>query len=294
MFKLAQVVLRIMHTLLNLIHFPKTWILKTKPLSQKPRLTNPSWTDITHSAGFGEEKPLVPVCEAGVPNLEHLAIPSLQDKTPVQSRVHLPPKDRLEDVDIRRDSLASQLLDEAIDHGGCVRRELHWNDAEVVEDVHELRLEGNKQPAAQVVKTYRYLTFRQGHEPRFRRRILQPNLRVPPLHLQHLRLESVRRKDTELTPKSMVIAPHFLRSVARFLNHLGPRKMTVVGTHGWAMTLFIVLNPDGSAPRGRPLDCLILKVQTCLAHAPHLVSPNSHIKTINNDKESTFHEQTFH
>ncbi|PKA55121.1 hypothetical protein AXF42_Ash003758 [Apostasia shenzhenica] len=268
------------------------WILKTNSFPQKPRLTYPPWNDKTHSTGLDEKKPLVPICKTSIPNLEHLTVPALQDKAPMQARVCLPPKDRLEDINIPRNLPASQLLDEAIDHGDCVWRELHWNNAEVVKDIHELQVEGKKQPATQVVKTYSYLSFRQGHEPRSRRWILQPNLRVPPPHLQHLRLESVQRKDTELTPKSMVMAPHFLRSAVRFLNHLGPRKMMVVGTHGWAMALFIVLNLDGSAPQGRPLDCLILKVQTCLAHAPRLVSPNNHIKVINNDKEGTFHEQT--
>ncbi|PKA61679.1 hypothetical protein AXF42_Ash018660 [Apostasia shenzhenica] len=90
--------------------------------------------------------------------------------------IRLPPKDHLEDINIPKDSPALQLLDEAVDHGNRIRRELHGDNAEVVEDVHKLLLEEEKQPSAQVMKAYHDFSFWHGRECRFRQRIFQPNL----------------------------------------------------------------------------------------------------------------------
>ncbi|PKA61633.1 hypothetical protein AXF42_Ash018614 [Apostasia shenzhenica] len=139
--ELTQVVFCIMYTFSDLIHFPKMRVLKTDPFSQKSRLTYPSWIDKSYSAKFGEKEPLVPVCEPGIPHFENLAIPTLQDETSMQAGVGLPSKNSFEDLDVLRNLPTPQLFGKTVDHSDGVRQELHRDDAEVVENIHKLRLE---------------------------------------------------------------------------------------------------------------------------------------------------------
>ncbi|PKA64450.1 hypothetical protein AXF42_Ash007195 [Apostasia shenzhenica] len=139
--ELTQVVFCIVYTFSDLIHFPKMRVLKTDPFSQKSHLTYPSWLGKSYSAKFGEKEPLVPVCEPDIPHFENLAIPTLQDETSMQAGVGLPSQISFEDLDVPRNLSTLQLFGKTVDHSNGVRRELHRDDAEVVENIHELRLE---------------------------------------------------------------------------------------------------------------------------------------------------------
>ncbi|PKA63219.1 hypothetical protein AXF42_Ash017687 [Apostasia shenzhenica] len=155
-----------MYTFSDLIHFPKTRVLKTNSFSQESRLTYSSWLTKPYSAKFDKEESLVPVCEPRVPHFENLAIPTLQNETSMQAGIGLPSKNSLEDLDVPRNLPTPQLLGKTVDHGDGVRRELHRDDVEVIEDIHELRLERKEQPSTQVVEAHCHLPFRRDRETR--------------------------------------------------------------------------------------------------------------------------------
>ncbi|PKA50227.1 hypothetical protein AXF42_Ash017821 [Apostasia shenzhenica] len=170
--ELTQVVFCIVYMFSDLIHFPKMRVFKTDPLSQKSRLTYPSWFGKTDPASPNEKESFVAIRKPGVPHFEHLAVPTFQNETSVQSGICLPPKNRLEDLNVPRDLPTPQLLGKAVDNGNGVQRELHRDDAEVVENIHELRLQGKKHPATQVVEAYCHLPFRRSPETYSFRRVL--------------------------------------------------------------------------------------------------------------------------
>ncbi|PKA55500.1 hypothetical protein AXF42_Ash006702 [Apostasia shenzhenica] len=122
----------------DLVHDSEVGVFEANTVAQKPSLTNLPGDIVPNFASSDEEEPLVPIGEAGILDLENRTMPPLQNETSMKTGVGLPAKNFLEDLDVPGNPSSRQLLDETINHRHGIRGELHRDDTEVVEHVHEL------------------------------------------------------------------------------------------------------------------------------------------------------------